>query len=186
MESQRNLRDVIAGWQTKLLQLDRRNSLLYYRGQRSSVGILGTGPDELLDRLHRSRSGLKFPYVEPRRRTAGLLPSTERENNDHVLPGDLEADVAPTPLQRHLLNLHRKDREWEEEQGVNVLYIALGFLNWVDEDGEGARAPLLLISADLERSSPRDPWRLKLEEDDPQVNETLRYQLRQDGDVGGP
>jgi very-short-patch-repair endonuclease/DNA polymerase III delta prime subunit len=176
MGSQVDISNIIANWQTKLLQLDRRNSLLYFRGQRSSVGILETSPDLLLDRLQRSRTGLKFPYAEARRRAASLSEPA-REDEDHIVPGDLETDTAPVALQRRLLNLHRQDREWEEEQGVNVLYVVLGFINWVDEDGETARAPLLLVPADLERDSPRDPWRLKLEEDDLQTNETLRYQL---------
>ncbi|HEY4563294.1 MAG TPA: DUF4011 domain-containing protein, partial [Thermoanaerobaculia bacterium] len=117
MESEKNIRDVIASWQTKLLQLDRRNSLLYFRGQRSSVGIVETSPDDLLERLQRSRSGLKLPYAEPRRRATNLF-EPEREDGALVVPGDLETDIAPLALQRRLLNLHRQDREWEEEQGV--------------------------------------------------------------------
>lgn len=172
---------VIAGWQTKLLQLDRRNSLLYFRNARNpqaksgAVGIVGTGPDALLDRLQRSRIGLSFPYAEQRKRTPSLSKD-ERDDTD-LRPGDLETDCGPGPLQSRLLGLHRKEREWKEEQGVNVLFVALGFLNWIDFDGDTAQAPLLLVPADLERDSPRDPWRLKLEEDDIQINATLRYQL---------
>jgi Protein of unknown function (DUF4011)/AAA domain len=169
-----DISQVIAGWQTKLLQLDRRNSLLYFKGQRGAVGIVAIRPDELLDRLQRSRTGLAFAYAEPRPRS---LPGKDRAKEDLVRPGDIETDVAPAPLQPRLLNLHRKEREWKEEQGVNVLFVALGFLHWIDADGETALAPLLLVPADLERASPRDPWRLKLEEDDLQINETLRYQL---------
>ncbi len=89
----------------------------------------------------------------------------------------MTTDCEPADLQRRLRNLERKDREWEEEQGLNVLFLALGFLNWVDEDGEKARSPLLLIPCDLERESPRDPFRLVRTDDDPSVNPTLRYQL---------
>jgi very-short-patch-repair endonuclease len=176
MGSQADIGKVIASWQTKLLQLDRRNSLLYFRGQRSSVGIVEMSPDELLDRLQRSRIGLKFPYAEPRR-GAARLSETDRDSGDGVIQGDLVTDIAPVPLQRNLLSLHRKDREWAEEQGVNVLFVALGFLHWIDVDGEAARSPLLLAPVDLERDSLRDPWRLKLEDEDLQINETLRYQL---------
>jgi very-short-patch-repair endonuclease len=175
MGSQVDISTTIASWQTKLLQLDRRNSLLYFRGQRSSVGIIETGPDDLLDRLQRSRTGLKFPYAEARRKAGSLSESDEERYL--IVPGDFEADIPAATLQKRLLSLYRKDRVWEEEQGVNVLFVALGFLNWVDEDGEIGRAPLLLVPADLERDSPRDPWRLKLEADDVQINETLRYQL---------
>src|SRR4051794_29034847 len=124
MSSKVDISNVIASWQTKLLQLDRRNSLLYFRSQRSSVGIAGMSPDELLERLQRSRSGLKLPYAEPRRRV-GSPSEPEREEGAHVVPGDLDTDIAPLALQRRLLNLHRQDREWEEEQGVNVLYVVL-------------------------------------------------------------
>lgn len=172
---------VIAGWQRKLLQLDRRNSLLYFRSAQSqaksgAVGIVGTSPDALLERLQRTRIGLSFPYAEQRKRTPGLSKD-ERAETDLIRPGDLETDCAPVPLQSRLLNLHRKEREWKEEQGVNVLFVSLGFLNWIDIDVDTAKAPLLLVPAGLERDSPRDPWRLKLEEDDLQINETLRYQL---------
>src|SRR4051794_20719525 len=126
-DSRMDISNVIAGWQTKLLQLDRRNSLLYFRGQRSSVGIVETSPDELLDRLQRSRNGLAFPYAE-QRRPAKAMTAGEKGSENYTVPGDIETDIAPIPLQRRLLNLHRQDREWAEEQGINVLYIALGFL----------------------------------------------------------
>src|SRR5690349_3511296 len=109
MSREADLRDVVANWQTKLLQLDRRNSLLYFRGNSSAVRITGTGPDELLERLQRSRTGLKFAYAEQRRGAKGL-----EETDPKVIPGDLETDLAPLPLQRRLLNLQRRDREWEE------------------------------------------------------------------------
>ena len=80
-------------------------------------------------------------------------------------------------MQRRLRNLRRRDREWEEEQGLNVLFLAAGFLDWIDADGERARSPLVLIPCDLERASPRDPFRLRAEDDDPVVNPTLSHQL---------
>ncbi len=89
----------------------------------------------------------------------------------------MTTDCEPADLQRRLRNLQRRDREWEEEQGLNVLFLAMGFLHWVDVDGEQARSPLLLIPCDLERESPRDPFRLVREDDDLSVNPTLRHQL---------
>jgi very-short-patch-repair endonuclease len=179
-ESSTDLSSVIAGWQTKLLQLDRRNSLLYFRGKQSSVSITGAPPDGLFERLQRTRLGLAFPYTERRRPAQGQNPFAESpgEIDEVVVPGDLETDVPPLPLQRRLLGLYRKDREWEEEQGINVLFVALGFLNWIDDAGQKGCAPLLLAPADLERESPRDPWLLLLEDDDLLINETLRHKLR--------
>ena len=170
----------IGEWAKRLLQLDRRNNLLYFKPGRSAIGITSIAPDELDERLRGSQRGLKFPYAPPAQaRRRGLAEQNDTNHTDDavVYPGDMTTDCEPTDLQRRLRNLERKDREWEEEQGLNVLFLALGFLNWVDEDGEKARSPLLLIPCDLERHSPHDPFRLVCEDDDPSVNTTLRYKL---------
>ena len=173
-----DLSSIIGNWQTKLLQLDRRNSLLYFK-ERSSVSFKNETADTLMDRLQRTRKGLAFPYAERRRasKNQNLFEEQHEEATEVITPGDVETDEPPFPLQRLLGALHRKDREWEEEQGINVLFVALGFLNWID-DGDPAIAPLLLVPADLHRTSPRDAWRLSLEEDDLLINETLRHKLR--------
>ena len=170
----------IGEWQTRLLQLNRRNTLLYFKPGRSTVGIMGLGPDELYGRLRRSRRGLEFPYAPPPRRRGRFAQDAEPEEEPAVPAtsrGDLETDCEVVDLQRRLRNLRRRDREWEEEQGLNVLFVAAGFLDWIDADGERARSPLVLIPCDLERASPRDPFRLRAEDDDPVVNPTLGHQL---------
>ena len=174
----------IGEWAKRLLQLDRRNNLLYFKPGRSAVGITSVSPNELNSRLRRSRRGLEFPYVPPgqRRRRGFNVESDEGSTNTQsVSSGDLETDCEPSDLQRRLRNLQRRDREWKEEQGLNVLFLVFGFLNWVDEDGERARAPLVLIPCDLDRSSPRDPFRLVREDDDATDNPTLRHKLALQG-----
>ena len=178
------IRERIGDWAKRLLQLDRRNNLLYFKPGRSAVGITSVSPNELDERLRRARRGLEFPYVPPfHSRRRGFVPQDESETTDGptVQRGDLTTDCDPFDLQRRLRNLQRKDREWEEEQGLNVLFLAVGFLNWVDEDGEQARSPLMLIPCDLERASPRDPYRLVREDDDSTDNPTLRLKLALQG-----
>ena len=170
----------ICEWANRILQLDRRNNLLYFKPGRSAVGITSITPDELDDQLRGSKRGLEFPYVPPtqsRRRGFAAQEDTGHTEAPVVHPGDMSTDCEPADLQRRLRNLQRKDREWEEEQGLNVLFLAMGFLNWVDADGEQARSPLLLIPCDLERDSPRDPFRLVREDDDQSGNPTLHHQL---------
>lgn len=180
----------IREWQTRLLQLDRRNNLLYFKPGRSAVGITEIGPDELDRRLQTSRSGLSFTYAERRQARKGGVeqvpgrgdadePGTEE--GPRIIAGELHTDCEPVDLQRRLRNLWRRDREWHAEQGLNILFLAAGFLDWVDAGGEPARAPLLLIPCDLVRKSPRDPFRLVREDDDAVVNPTLRHQL---GELG--
>lgn len=177
--------EAVRQWQTRVLQLDRRNPLLYFAMGKRGVALRGIEPHTLLEQLAESRSGLAFAYAERVRAGSGELfdvPSaTEDEATEPqvlVRPGDLDTDLAPLELQKRLGALSKRNREWQEEQGLNVLFIALGFLRWVDEDQEPACSPILLVPCDLTRESPQCPYLLVMEEsDDPVVNPTLRHKL---------
>ena len=90
--------------------------------------------------------------------------------------------LAATPpveeLQRKLGRLRAKAKEWNEEQGINVLFLALGFLHWYDEDGVEAEAPLLLLGVHLDRPSPGDPFVLIEDDDEISINPTLSVKLQ--------
>ncbi len=55
---------VMADWQKKLLQLDRRNNLLYFKPGRA-IEIVNATVDGLTEQLVASRNGLSFDFVEP-------------------------------------------------------------------------------------------------------------------------
>ena len=166
IEQQNTVAQVIAGWQEKLLQLDRRNNLLYFKPGRSAVPLRGISPEVVDNWLGSSKARWKFAHVE--QGGAGV-----RE-----MAGDIEADVEPAELQRRLAVLRRRDREWDEEQGLNVLFLAIGFLRWIDNEGVEARSPLALLPCDLERASPSAPFYLKREDDLAEANVTLAHQLQ--------
>lgn len=177
--------EAVRQWQNRLLQLDRRNALLYFPIGKRGVTLIGTEPDALLERLRGARAGLPFPYAERIRPTIGSLfrlPESADEGGGEprvrVVRGDLECDLPPLELQRRLNALRQRNREWKEEQGLSVLYIALGFLHWIDEDQQAACSPIILVPCELKRKSPRDPHYLVCDETDEQdVNVTLHYQL---------
>ena len=60
---------VVADWQKRLLQMDRRNNLLYFKPGRTAVLIADYTPDRIAERLESTTRGLKFDYVEPRTRS---------------------------------------------------------------------------------------------------------------------
>lgn len=45
----------------------------------------------------------------------------------------LQTQLTPEGLQKRLTSLYYESMEVEEEQGVNVLYLALGFLKWFED-----------------------------------------------------
>ena len=164
---------VIGRWQQSLLDLSRRNRLLFFKPGKTFVRLLDREPDTLIEALS-SRRGLRFDYAE--RKTP-----EEDESEIRFVRGDLSADCAPLDLQRRLKGLRKRDIEWDQEQGIKILYLALGFVMWIDEDGYEGRAPLLLLPATLHRASPKDPFVLHRESDEPDTNPTLAYRFTQLG-----
>ena len=87
----------------------------------------------------------------------------------------LQTRLTPAGLQKRLLDLFLDARILEDEQGVNILYLALGTLRWLDpHDKELVRyAPLVLIPVALERASAKERFRLKWRQEDCSANLSL-------------
>lgn len=182
-----DIAEVLGRWQQHLLDLSRRNRLLFFKPGRSSIRIVEQDADTIFESLGSSR-GLSFDYAERRHREGDLFSVEGEEASDReaepevvVVPGDLSSDCAPLDLQKRLKTLQKRDLEWEQEQGINVLFLALGFLHWIDEDGVRAQAPLLLLPCRLRRKSPKDRFFLHREPDEPDLNQTLAFRLSQEG-----
>ncbi len=91
----------------------------------------------------------------------------------------LQTRMTPKGLQKRLLDLHHDARTLEEEQGVNILFLALGTLNWIDPNKKGnARyAPLVLVPVSLERGTAGEKFRLRLRPEDQISNLSLEAYL---------
>ncbi|QKZ12716.1 DUF3320 domain-containing protein [Spirosoma sp. KUDC1026] len=91
----------------------------------------------------------------------------------------LQTRLSPEVLQRRLFDLHNEARTITEEQGVNILYLALGFLKWVDKSNNNTErvAPLLLVPVDLIRQSVSERFAIKWREEDFQDNLSLAEKL---------
>jgi hypothetical protein len=62
-----------------------------------------------------------------------------------------------------------------------VLYVAIGLLDWTDDDGTGMASPLLLVPVELVRTGPRQLPVLEVGEDDAVVNPALTLRMQQSG-----
>jgi very-short-patch-repair endonuclease len=83
----------------------------------------------------------------------------------------LQTRLLAEPLQKRLLTLQRDSALFEEEQGVNILFLAVGFIKWFEADSSDVErfAPLILIPATLERDRVRSRFKLKRREEDIEV-----------------
>lgn len=114
-------------------------------------------------------------YVPPDDAAESGIASRHRDNK-------LQTRLQAESLQKRLLALQRDSALFEEEQGVNILFLAIGFLKWFEADSSEIEryAPLLLMPVRLERDKVRSRFRLKRRDDDLEVNLSLQAKLKQD------
>lgn len=85
-------------------------------------------------------------------------------------------------------NIDKKARDFLEETGVNVAYMAFGFVRWKEREDSDIinKAPLLLVPITLKNESSVDPYFIELTGDDIVVNPTFDYFLNAQYSVSLP
>ena len=104
----------------------------------------------------------------------------EDADEDHQPAGGVARRHADSKLQTalteerlflNLLKIHAEAETYIQEQGVNILFLALGFLHWYEADAADKvrKAPLLLVPVSLTRVGARDSFKLEYTGDDTTV-----------------
>jgi Protein of unknown function (DUF4011)/REase_MTES_1575/AAA domain len=177
----------------KLLDTGARNKLVHTPrdDKRSkSIAIIGENSDEVFHTLVVEEKAFSFlPSLDARsddEASDGLLvalPPEVSRANDGRRDTQLQTRLPPERLQRRLLRLFRDAKTLEEEQGVNSLFLALGFLRWYESESSDIvrEAPLILIPVNLVRNSARSSFRITLRDDDISTNISLQERMREFG-----
>lgn len=168
-------------WKKKLLDLGKRNRLINYKEtKRSNLNILVPQYDILFDKIVNDESTLVFSYP------VNYIheENDEEELRTKVISGDIETDRNIKEQQQTLKSLRDKARTVMEEQGVNVLYLSFGFLNWSENENKlnNMISPLILVPVNIVMDSITDPYKISIHEDEIVVNPTLVFKL--DNDFG--
>ena len=169
-----------------LLDLTNRNRLLSCAAtSRGGLQIV----DELSDEVYRILVGdsraMSFvareedPEGESQPVMFGQPDAVEPDPNRHT-DNKLQTALGDEQLQRKLLRLYRASKTLIEEQGVNTLYLALGFLHWRESPSvdQFRRAPLILIPVELDRTSVRARFRVTFSGEEIGPNLSLEEKLR--------
>ena len=198
MPDKTNLHQKLEKARHDLLDLTGRNRLLNTQ-RRSSRSSRLEIVDELSAEVHRhlvvEAKAMSFLPVPEKtipdnahsHASSQLAQPEEEELDDSGRPvrqvdARLQTELASDTLQRRLLNLFYDARTFEEEQGVNILFLALGFLKWQDADNSrrDRYAPLLLIPVTLERPSAGSRFRLRYTGEEISTNLSLQAKLKVD------
>jgi len=97
----------------------------------------------------------------------------------------LQTKLTSTQLDKVLLKIQTEANTYFQEQGIDILYLALGFLTWYEADAseKERKAPLVLIPVSLERGVVGERFKLKYTESDFGANLTLAAKLKGDFQV---
>jgi very-short-patch-repair endonuclease len=180
---------------TELLDLSARNRLLNIP-RNSKTSRLIEVVDEKSVEVYRIlvAENRPFTFLPGRASTTQMASSADDEPdevNELAQPEDdsvnergvlnrhvdtkLQTKLTSKGLQKRLLELYFDARTLEEEQGVNILFLALGTLKWADPSSTvGARhAPLVLIPVSLERGNAAEQFKLRWRTEDIASNLSL-------------
>ena len=121
-------------------------------------------------------------YVPPAQRPLKGEPAA------HHVDTKLQTRLTAEGLQKRLVTLFRGARSLEEEQGISVLFLALGFLRWYESESSDIErfAPLILLPVDLVRDTVRGRFKLEFRDQDLDPNLSLRAMLAADFDLTIP
>ncbi|MCL6349983.1 DUF3320 domain-containing protein [Pectobacterium polaris] len=194
---------------TELLDLSARNKLLNI--PRSKTAKLLEIVDERSADIYRLlvKEGKTFTFLPGRAGKKGELIDAEdiETDSDDAIEDErlfvfddgvdqntsrtehqdtkLQTRLTPQGLQKRLLDLYHDSKTLEEEQGVNILYLTLGTLKWIDPNNkENIRyAPLILIPVSLERGTAGDRFKLWARQDEIIENLSLEAYLQRTHEI---
>jgi len=175
----------------ELLDLGMRNTLINYKIPKArGIHIVQEKSASIFDILVRQNKAMTFLSRPGKDDDEGVeLPElTEEELEDAYNDTKLQTTETEQKLQTKILNTYYFARTSIEEQGVNILYLSLGMLNWYEQGNtqDPRQAPLILIPVSLERSSASERFRLRYTGGDIGANLSLQAKMMADFNVTIP
>ncbi|ESQ73592.1 DUF3320 domain-containing protein [Asticcacaulis sp. AC402] len=187
-----SLRDRLLKERHALLDLSTRNRLLNVPlrlTQSRTVEIVDELSPEVFRILTQGKAMTFLPGAQPgvddqkgSTDTGLAQPSEEGPDVKATRHTDtrLQTRLTSEALQKRLFDVWYDAQTLEQEQGVNILYLALGLLRWYDADDSDIvrHAPLVLLPVQLERGSAAEKFKLKDRDEPPSPNLTLQAKMK--------
>lgn len=203
----------------KLLDLTHRNRLLNYKESVRSIRIIDELPDEVFSLLVSDGKGMEFlpiPESQEQKENQEQPPLLSTTTPSNVQKNSIQQDEVdrrnelPDPthkkkrhqdtrlqtpftaqlLERRCKRLLNESRTAIEETGSNLLHLAIGFLEWYEDDTstEINRAPLILVPVQIERtrinrSTNCYTYAISYNDEDIETNISLAEKLDHDFDL---
>lgn len=186
-------------WAEKLLDTGKRNNLINFKDSKSSTAEVIYPDCEKL--FSRCSVGTTFEIYDPKIPDDDMndegdesAPELDSNPNKKLSKAEFKATYSsriksnryilvyaqtPNPLTA-IKNIAKKAQKIQDETGIDVAYLAFGFLRWNEKAGSDSyyRAPLLLVHINIITGSVIDPVKIEINDDDVVVNPTFDYLLQ--------
>ena len=172
----------------ELLDLTLRNQLLNFKPRARTITIANQSPINVYQTLILQNNKMYF--------VANKKEKKEKKSGfsiwDHA-PFDLSrfsdgdktlaTDLTPNELQKRLFYINNQAKTMLQEQGYNILYLAVGFLEWRDntKPKQVNHAPLVLIPVVMKRKKVGKSFNLEWTGEDIQTNISIKAKLKENG-----
>ncbi|MEM9740055.1 MAG: DUF3320 domain-containing protein [Pseudomonadota bacterium] len=193
------MRALLEDARKRLLETGTRNRLVHVNrdNQRANaLNVINERSDDLYAILRQGGRKMRFKAIAPdapEESEDGLPLLTEHRADEPFDEARYTDDIIETPLttdklHKRLLRLSRDSRSAEEEQGINILYLALGFLTWYEDKSSAVprHAPLVMLPVELVRNARTSTFDLIARDDDLVTNLPLQERLMGDFGIGLP
>jgi hypothetical protein len=175
----------IDDWKSRLIDLTRRNNLLYFHAnKRGNLSINEPDAETIFKELVVKKKRLEF-WMPPKE-SADQIDELVSDSSDDMseksgLKQLVSKNLTRVEIERALKSLQRRSLLDYRERGVRILYAVFGQLNWVDsETKENVHSPLILVPLDLVRETIRKPFEVFVPpvEEEVVVNPALQVKLK--------
>ena len=173
----------ISHWKKQLLDLSKRNRMINFKELRlSTLKITEPGCVDLYNRIAEKDEELSFKRVideTSNSKVSAVISLLSALNAPiTVTLGEIGTNVSVSDMQRTLKNLRTKAKLSLEEQGSNILYMCVGFIEWsanIKNYKTKSLSPLVLVPVTIQMTALNAPYTLKRYDDDAVLNPTLSY-----------
>ncbi|MBX7133664.1 MAG: DUF3320 domain-containing protein [Fimbriimonadaceae bacterium] len=178
VEAQRRTSQTVDGWRDSLLNLDRRQRLLFFKHTKTSSLELLADSDSVSAGLHSTRGLELVPQLfDEETEDSATTRTLKSAGRGQVLARGKDGKA----LAASVRTLVRAATTAFVDRGIWVLYAGLGMVTWIDDQKDDlVESPLLLVPVRVTPGNATSGPRVLATEDDAQVNPSLIAKFERD------
>ena len=165
-------------WKKRLLDIGRTNKLINYKELRvGSITIDTPNYREIFNTLYTKDEVLEFI------KKSEIDNPEEKPLGEILEEGQVLTKKSDPELKKSLDNLRLRAKNSLEQQGVNILYLGMGFLEWIDRENKKTKSPILLFPVSIIQGNIFENNKLKLSGDEVVLNPALQLKFESEYNI---